>query len=770
MTMRGITGDGLRRHAWASAAGGTVLVALLLPLLHDPRYFFYGDTQGAYYGWWFHLGDQLRSGSWPVVDPHAWRAGNIAAEGQWGIWSPLVIGIGLLSTVSDNVLAFATCVKIGLAVTGALGVFALARSYRVGRPAAYVAAVAVPLGGMTRYLDLPSWAAALMIWALLPWVWWALRRTMLAGRNPLPALLLVYLLVTVGYVYGTIMLGLVLLACLVDCRLARDTGAARRVVGIGGFGALVAVTVYLPGVLSVMVTVRDSGFGGWGGKFTTDPVAMFTSILPTASVHGTSAHLLPYAYAAWFLPVVAWLDFPALRRAWRPLAGLLLLTGVTFVLVDGMARFGPLRWPLRLQPFLVQGLVLLTVVLLSRFLVRRPSPQRLALSLAWVLLAGVVAVVRAPTVWAGHLVGVAVVSGGIALLWTVLRRMTRPAALAAATTGVVSLALLGVQYASFPTPPSPQRNMPFLRSGYETQLSSAKGDVMVVGDSGSLVETRPASTGTFLIGSAWYLNPHAVQNTYTTISFKAYYNRYCMHYDGSTCPELLDTLFSTEPTTGRRRVDLLAVSTLLLVRRDFPEARLESPPAGWHVADRNRFGVTWVRDHPVPTAGGPVWSSPGTHVSVAGSTDRQVRFRVDHVPEGGGRVVLSRVAWPGYRSDVGEVGDPVDGYLVSVDVPANAAGRTLTVSFSPPGWALELSCWWLAVLAGLGWSGLSAVRSRGLQQVRGRPRSTVCCSGGRRHSGRAIRGSLHTECDSIAVIENPGARTSRVPPDVPPST
>ena len=70
-----------------------------------------------------------------------------------------------------------------LVCIGATGVFALARSYGAAPPLAYVAAVAAPLGGMSQFLDLPSWLAALTIWALLPWVWWALRRTM---RNSVP--------------------------------------------------------------------------------------------------------------------------------------------------------------------------------------------------------------------------------------------------------------------------------------------------------------------------------------------------------------------------------------------------------------------------------------------------------------------------------------------------------------------------------------------------------------------------------------------------------
>ena len=400
------------------AAAATVLLAMGVLLAGDHRYFWYGDTPAAYYGWWYHLGDLVRHGEWPpLVDPHAWRAGGIAAEGQWGAWSPLTVGIGLLATFTSHLLVLATSVKVAFAVVGALGTFRLVRSYDAPPAAAYVAAVAVPMGGMTQYLDLPSWAAAEMIWALLPWVWWALRRTMIRGANPLPALVLGYLLVSVGYVFGTIMLIVVLVACLLDSRLARDWAALRRVLVTGVLLGLVALTVYLPGVLTASVTARDEGFRGFfGGKFTTDPLALLASVLPTAAVPSASSHLLPYVYVAWFLPVAVWLDWGRARREWRPLGGLLLFTVAAVLLVDGPAQIGPLRWPLRLQPFLVVALVVLLVVAWHRFGLR-PTPRRLGLSLAWVVVAGLLALVRAPSMWAAHLCAVALVAAGISLVW-----------------------------------------------------------------------------------------------------------------------------------------------------------------------------------------------------------------------------------------------------------------------------------------------------------------------------------------------------------------
>ena len=701
---------------WSSAAAATVSLTLAMLYLGDHRYFFYGDTAAAYYGWWFHLGDLVRHGQWPVIDPPTWRAGNVAAEGQWGQWSPLLIAIGLVASWSGNVLVVASGVKVGLALVSALGAFRVVRSYDAPPAAAYVAAVLVPMGGFTQYLDLPSWAAAEMIWALFPWVWWALRRTMLRSANPLPVLLLGYLLVAVGYVYGTIMLVVLLAACLLECLLTRDRRAFVRVLVAGLLLGLVAVTVYLPGVLTASVTARTQVYRGFfGGKFTSDPVSLLTGVLPTSGVAAGSDHVLPYAYLAWLLPAAVWLDWRRLRELWRPLSGLLALTVVTFLVVDGPAQISALRWPLRLQPFLVTTVAVSLVVLWSRLGVR-VTLRRLLLSLVWVVLAAAVAMVHATSDWAGHATSVVVVGGGLAAVWWLFGHGR--ASWVAPVVGVVTVAAFAVQHVVYPTPPSPQRNAPTRVAEYRQAIDGAVGDVLQVGSADALVQQSPDAARTLLIGSGWYLSGHPVQNTYTTISQLTYKLRYCIRYEGDTCPEVLDTLFSTEPTTGLARVDLLGVSTLQLVRQDFPAARLAHPPAGWQVVHRTPYAVLWTRRTPVAGAGSVAWTSPGTRVSAVDVGSTGTSFRVDGVPATGGTVVLRLLDWPGYTTSVGSLTRAVDGYLVTVHLPGSAAGQTVRVGFRPPGWYAELAAWAVALLAGAGWSLALAVGRRRRRSLR----------------------------------------------------
>ncbi len=120
----------------------------------------------------------------------------------------------------------------------------------------------------------------------------------------------------------------------------------------------------------------------------------------------------------------------------------------------------------------------------------------------------------------------------------------------------------------------------------------------------------------------------------------------------------------------------------------------------------------WTRDEPLPTAGGVVLTSPGSAVTEEGRSEREVRLRVTEVGPEGGTVTLSRLAWPGYAVEGGELAAPLDDMLVQVAVPAGSAGSTVTVRWSPPGWALELAALAAAVLGGLLWAVLAALPSR----------------------------------------------------------
>jgi hypothetical protein len=267
-----------------------------------------------------------------------------------------------------------------------------------------------------------------------------------------------------------------------------------------------------------------------------------------------------------------------------------------------------------------------------------------------------------------------------------------------------------------------ERGSPGELSAYDDLLPASRGDALVIGLSPEVLAAHPGLGRSILPGSLWDLTGKPVHNGYTPLGFRAYNNRFCVHFNGDVCPEALDRIFEVEPTTGLPWVDLHAISTLVLV--DLPVARTADPPAGWHVARDDPPVVTWVRDSVLPTAGGVVWSSPGTHVHEEQRDETSTTFRVDHVGTDP-TVVLSRIAWPGYHVEGAALEDPIGGHLVRVRLAPDAAGSTVTVRFRPPGWHLEVAALVAAIALGLAWTVLHERRSSQVSSSLSRRRRTT---------------------------------------------
>jgi hypothetical protein len=107
------------------------------------------------------------------------------------------------------------------------------------------------------------------------------------------------------------------------------------------------------------------------------------------------------------------------------------------------------------------------------------------------------------------------------------------------------------------------------------------------------------------------------------------------------------------------------------------------------------------------------WSQPGTRLTEVSRDDTKIVLRVDEVPAGGGRAALSRLPWPGYTVEGAELMErPVGGYLLGLEVPADAQGKLITISFEPPGWRIGIPVWAVAVVGMLGWSLVALRRAR----------------------------------------------------------
>lgn len=699
---------------WLAATLGTVLVGWVVPLVFDRRFYFADDTQAGAFGIWYRLGQNLRAGDLPIFEVSSWMSGNYAAEGQWGLFSPLVLGIGWFASFTGDANLFSAAVKLVFLLVAAAGTYLLARGYGATHLAAFAAGLAAPLAGFTLYMDAATWVTGLMVWSLLPWFVLGVHRLGAEHRNPWLALVAAYLIITVGYVHGTIMVAGVVAIAIVGRLLVRDRTGAVRVLVAGVLAGLVALAVYLPGVLTAGVTERDSSRIFNDGFMTLDLSGVLGSsvstALPQISFWWGDIAPAPVLYVSWLLPLLVLLDWPAVRRSWREYFPLLAVLVLSAALALAPSNMGPLRFPARMFPYVALFLLVLLAVLLSRARCASPGRGRIAAVVVLFGLGVFMGIAQSPQYPTLMLRTVVITLVGLWLLLVISRRAGRPLlrlappVAAGVVIAAVTLTLLVDQQRAFPGSPAGDFTLPSAVADYKPQLEGAVNDTIVVGisvDSGAPREELWTET---LLANTWYLNDHSVQNTYTPLLHVGYAAATCMNWRGETCAKLAERLFETDPETGTTLADRLAVDTVQILKVSVPAASWRTVPDGWSVLSDTKNQVTWVRDEPRGPAGSVAWTSDGVEVEVVSQDDRNLTMRLLSAPEGGGTVLLSRLYWPGYAAENAEIVDPTDDFLLTLEVSADDVGRDVVVTFSPPGWTLELVSLAVAVLLGAAWA------------------------------------------------------------------
>lgn len=704
---------------WLAATVMVAFLGSLIPLLTNSRFYYYDDTQAGAFGIWFEIGTKLNAGEWPLFSDSGWGAGNYAAEGQWGIWNPLILLIGWLASGTPNIVVFSTILKITFLCVLAAGTFLLARSYKAAPEWSAIAGVAVTLTGFTVYMDAASWVTGLMVFSLLPLTWWGLRRMAIKEGNPIFALAPAYVLITIGYVHGTLMLVIVFLGLLLEAWLYAGRRGAVRLLVAGLVCGLIAMAVYLPGVLTAPVTARSGGIGN-SGFLTPDLTGLYTAWVPGSLPQltgwwGVFANV-PLLYVAWFLPVLAVVDYSKVKAAGRELTALWVVGLVALALTLAPSDLGPLRFPVRLMPYVSLTVLLVLAVLVSRFRVPVLGRGRMAVTVGIVLSGLYLAWSQSPTVRLAAIFGLLAVSGIACLLFVLYFPRLRPGFKGPVVTAsgvlLVSMVIAAGQHVAFKAAPLPDFQMPDTPESYSRQLPGAQGGTFIVGDPTRLGAEIWKET---LASNAWYLNSAEVQNLYSPIMFAKYAEDLCISSHGWTCGAAAERLFQTDPTTGKVLADLLSVDTVQVLRDPGPpsnKAFSGAPPSGWHEVSKTADSVVWIRDQPQLNTGQMVWASEGTALSLVSESNQEIVIRVDRMGEAPGKAVLSRLAWPGYDVDGGAVAAPLRGYLLAVDIPAGSAGKTVTVRFDPPGWPVVVGGIILAVGISAAWSSAELVRHR----------------------------------------------------------
>lgn len=690
-----------------------VFAVAVIRVLNRSRFFFWDDTQLGAYGQWFELGRRILSGEVTILSPGAWQGGNYLAEGQWGIWNPVTWLVAVGTQVVGNATVYATIVKVFFLLLLATGAFLLARAYGASAPWSALAGFTASMGGQTIYMDAPSWVTGLQNVAFFAFAWWTLKAHVEKRSSPVLFFVFAYLLITVGYVFGVIELAFLLFVFLTERAISRDRAAAVRTLILGVYAALLTVFVYLPGILTSPVTARD-GMDILNDQFLNmdlGDLAASPIVTATGSVRGYWGDLVPVPlqYVSWLLPLLVlcgnW------RKSLRSLLIPLIVLVVSVALVIGPSVIGPLRYPARMMPYVVLVVAVLLGVVMSNGWRAPVAPKRAWIAVALTGVSGFISWAAQPASWKWVALAV-VLQGAVILLFIArgrLRALTSSARRAAVVLLAASVGLMGLQAYQYPTSPLGNFNVPSSVAQLQSVGDDMEPGIMTVGDVYSL-QLNPEAYDEALLANLWYLTGKDAASVYTVLPYRALSERLCSDLRGWTCPEAFDTLFEKIPGGGGVLADDLSLNAVVVVKGPDLEDLGEAPD-GWSMEERD---YTWLltRDEPMEAAGGVARVDGDASVSVERRDDLSVTLTVDAVGEDGGTVVFSRLAWPGYMTDGGRLGEPDQGFLLTLDLSAADVGSTITVTFRPPGWPVELGALVLALVLALAWSVLNLVKSR----------------------------------------------------------
>lgn len=703
-----------RDSLWFAATAFVALVTAIVPLAFNNLHYFVDDSVNGAFGQWFHLGSSLREGRLPLLEPSVWSSGNLFAEGQWGFFNPLIILISVLSSLTTNAAVFTTIVKIIAIVVGALGAYALAREFGARPVFAFAAGSLAPFSGFTTYFDAPSWVTGLFAWSLLTWSWTFVARLARGASGPIPSFVFGYLLISIGYVHGTIALALIIAVTAAVRMSKKQWDALRRVLLLGVALGLVAVAVHITSLLTASVTNRGGNAIYMDQFMTVDLSGMGMSPIATALPQVAAwwwaglTSPVPLAYMAWILPLAALIDWRRLLRVDRRLTEVVVALAVFFTFVMLPTVIGPLRYPTRMLPYVALCAIVLVVVGIDR--APRLTRFRVILTFALVGVSLFLAWAQAPQYLRRYGLVAAAAAAGIVTIVLILRRFPDARARVlglGATFAIVGLAVFTFQQAVYPRSIWPDQKVPTDVAQLQVQLPTAIGDTIVVGNPLALEPSADLWSET-LFANSWYVNPHSVVNRYQLLGFTGFNNVLCLGYLGETCPELAENLFDVRPATGLTLADELSVDSVQIVKSDETDRYVDHPPAGWHIADDGRYTQLWVRDSPIGGAGGVIATSPGVEVSDVTQTPETVRLTVD-APTEGGTITFSRLAWPGYAASGATLGTPSDGFLLTVQVEGGS--QTVEVAFRPAGLTFALVCIATSILLVIGWTAARVFRS-----------------------------------------------------------
>ena len=320
----------------------------------------------------------------PLLSPYSWVCGNLAGEFQYGTFSVFVNAAVVV--IWKFALSFpqqAAALSMAHLFVLAMGGYLLARGRDLSPALSIMVALVAALNGWIICWGATDWFGALGAFAWLPWAWWAMERALDPRRSrwrflwPAP---FVYLLVTGGFPYTVLMLGL-----LAAWLSLKSLGQNRKLSALWplALGLLLGFGLASPASLALLDYVHGSARAAQSSaehfQWRVPVAAMPAFILPSWTVNWTdfSTRLMPHTATEMACGIVAPAALLAgliafgrsLVRTIKWELGLLVMV----LIISMLPSANVFRWSFRWLPFLHVILALCAAESLRMFLPARGS-------------------------------------------------------------------------------------------------------------------------------------------------------------------------------------------------------------------------------------------------------------------------------------------------------------------------------------------------------------------------------------------------------------
>lgn len=667
--------------------------------LSDRNFWHIDDAVNEFTPYVSEVGRLISQGEWPTLSARSFVGGNELLDFNRSPFHPLTwLAAALIhgGGAHRGVTVFAA-VLVALAF---LGGYVLGRTLVMRPGYSYLLGATLATGPIFLYVYASDWWNGAIGTVSFIWATAALVRAM--RRSDGWSLILLGLGVAAVFLAGwphgylaLVLVGLVALGfgAFGPQPLAASGGRVRWLVRLlvpVVLGALVASPAYAEYFAASSSVARASGIDN-GQNFLVPSVGQLLAVMNPLGGDFWSTF---GGYRYWDIPIgfVSLLGYLAIffvRVERKVLLGIPTLVSATAGLLLLLAsqtpsQLGPTRWPFRFLPFAGMALAVLIVYLLDR---GRLAFSRRRLMAATLTLVGLtfssasrfefpsqnpIRAVLLP------LLLVCLVVAGF--LWLARRKRLFEVAAALTVVGILVM-LVGAPSAGLHARYLQAANLPGKSSLAAVRQAAGQGMILVTGvGAGFSTATNTASRA--LTGGT------AAFNGYDPVSQ--------LHYDKTFHPftahglvdeQVLDYLTSARPEWGECGLVAAGITAV---------ATSSDPAVGRHAGlarcgfvkllDNHKGAALFSRASDVQ-AGGPTLGLGGVTFGSATIRDQSVQVEV-HGSSTAGQLVFSRMAWPGYSAELNGnplTVSPIDGYLVAVDVPAQASG-VLQLSYRPITW------------------------------------------------------------------------------------